>query len=206
LLAKLIVWGSDRANALARARRALAEFEVDGLPTVLPFHRAVTADPAFVAPDGVFSVHTQWIEHDFDNQIEPHSSAAAAGPVAPVETMVVEVNRRRIEVVLPAGIGLSAPVGNGAVNGAHRAPRRSAKAGAAHAAGGNAVTSPMQGTVVRIAVDNGDQIAEGDLIMVIEAMKMEQPLNAPKAGTVNGLAAEVGATVSGGQLLCTIDD
>jgi acetyl-CoA/propionyl-CoA carboxylase, biotin carboxylase, biotin carboxyl carrier protein len=206
LLAKLIVTGVDRQHALARARRALTEFEIDGMPTVLPFHRAVVSDPAFAPEraDEPFAVHTRWIETEFDNQIPPY-----AGPVgvdeepSERERITVEVGGKRLEVVLPAGLG----IGAGGVRGsaAKPAPRRGAKK-TRGAAGGDALTSPMQGTIVKVAVEDGQRVESGDLIVVLEAMKMEQPLNAHKSGTVTSLTAEVGATVASGAVLCEIKD
>ncbi len=205
LLAKLIVTGVDREHALARARRALAEFEIEGMPTVLPFHRAVLDDPAFAPAQAgePFRVHTRWIETEFDNQIPPYAAASVAdgGEPAQRERITVEVGGKRLEVVLPAGLGAGA-VGGGAAKPARRAGTK--KAGGA--AGGDALTSPMQGTIVKVAVEDGQQVAAGDLIVVLEAMKMEQPLNAHKAGVVAGLVAEVGAAVTSGAVLCEIKD
>jgi len=210
LIAKLIVTGRDRTQALERSRRALAEFVVDGMPTVIPFHRAVVSDPAFVGrgtgADGSFDVYTTWIETDFDNQIEPYAGDAAEAP-EPAERhkVVVEVAGKRLEVVLPGGLGgLAAGGGGGA--GAAKKPKRAAGKKAGAAASGDAVTSPMQGTIVKITVEEGQQVAEGDAIVVLEAMKMEQPLKAHKAGTVTGLNAEVGATVTNGAVICEIKD
>ncbi len=203
LIAKLIVTGTDRTQALERSRRALDEFVVDGMPTVIPFHRAVVRDPAFVAADGTFGVYTQWIETDFDNQIEPYggSSAEAEEPVER-QTVVVEVGGKRLEVSLPAGLGgLS---GGAAGAGGVRKPKRTAGKKAGAAASGDAVTSPMQGTVVKVVVEEGQEVAEGDTVVVIEAMKMEQPLKAHKAGTVTGLQAGVGETVTNGAVICEI--
>jgi acetyl-CoA/propionyl-CoA carboxylase biotin carboxyl carrier protein len=208
LLAKLIVTGRTRTEALERSRRALAEFEIDGMPTALTFHRAVVSDAAFAPadPEQPFSVHTRWIETEFDNTIPPY-----AGPVGEAaenagrETVTVEVGGKRLEVVLPAGLGL-AP-GGGAVaagSGGRKAAKRGGSGAKKAAATGDALTSPMQGTIVKVAVEEGQQVAAGELIVVLEAMKMEQPLNAHKAGTVVGLAAEVGATVSSGAVLCEI--
>ena len=209
LIAKLIVTGRDRTQALERSRRALDEFVVDGMPTVIPFHRAVVDDPAYVgSPDGnpeTFDVYTTWIETDFDNQIEPYAGDSPRSP------------RRR-----PSGRGSSS---RSAASGsrsccpaasagwrraaAARAPRsRSAAAGkkAGAAASGDAVTSPMQGTIVKVVVEEGQEVAEGDTVVVLEAMKMEQPLKAHKAGTVTGLQAEVGATVTNGAVICELKD
>jgi acetyl-CoA/propionyl-CoA carboxylase biotin carboxyl carrier protein len=208
LIAKLIVTGRDRTQALERSRRALAEFEVDGMPTVIPFHRAVVEDPAFVGEgsdtDGHFGVFTSWIETEFDNRITPYAGATAEG-ADPEErqTVVVEVGGRRIEVSLPGGLG--AGVANGAPAGA-RKPKRSVGKKAGAAAGGDSVTSPMQGTIVKVSVEEGQDVAEGDVVVVLEAMKMEQPLKAHKAGTVTGLQAEVGATVTNGAVICELKD
>ncbi|MGW5383206.1 acetyl/propionyl/methylcrotonyl-CoA carboxylase subunit alpha [Nocardia sp. NPDC003963] len=199
LLAKLIVTGADRGAALARARRALAEFTVHGVPTTLPFHRAVTDEQAFTTEP--FTVHTRWIETEFDNRIAPQDYAAES-PAAEVEreTVVVEIGGRRLEVSLPAQPGH-------AVVGA--APPRIGRFGRGSGPGPAAVdalVAPMQGTVVKIAVAEGQRVAEGDLIVVLEAMKMEQPLTAHRAGVVCDLSATVGATVGSGATLCRLDD
>ncbi|MBA2555490.1 MAG: biotin/lipoyl-binding protein [Geodermatophilaceae bacterium] len=201
LLAKLIVVGSSRENALERSRRALAEMQVEGLATLLPFHRTVVDDPAFAPADGAaFSVHTRWIETEFDNDIPPYADAVEPDEdVAERETVVVEVGGRRLEVSLPAGLGAGAKIKK-------TAPRRAGGTRAGAAASGDALTSPMQGTIVKIAVEDGARVSAGDLIVVLEAMKMEQPLNAHKDGTVSGLAAEVGAVVTSGSVICEITD
>ncbi|WP_436786570.1 acetyl/propionyl/methylcrotonyl-CoA carboxylase subunit alpha [Yinghuangia sp. YIM S10712] len=208
LLAKLIVTGATRQQAIQRAARALAEFQVDGMATALTFHRAVITDPAFApevnGSDGPFTVHTRWIETEFDNTIPPYAGGGAEGDEpAERETVVVEVNGKRVEVTLPAGLGASgaAPAGP-----AKKAPKRGGGKKSGAAASGDALTSPMQGTIVKVAVEEGQEVAEGDLIVVLEAMKMEQPLNAHRAGTVKGLVAEVGATVTSGAVLCEIKD
>ncbi len=205
LIAKLIVTGRDRTQALERSRRALDEFVVEGMPTVIPFHRAVVSDPAYVGdPDfdgvGTFDVYTTWIETDFDNQLEPYAGDAAEGD-EPEErqTVVVEVGGKRLEVVLPGGLGAISAGG-----GAAKKPKRSAGKKAGSSASGDAVTSPMQGTIVKVVVEEGQDVAEGDTVVVIEAMKMEQPLKAHKAGTVTGLQAEVGATVTNGAVICEL--
>jgi acetyl-CoA/propionyl-CoA carboxylase biotin carboxyl carrier protein len=209
LIAKLIVSGRDRTQALERSRRALAEFVVDGMPTVIPFHRAVVSDPAYVGPsnpsgEGEFNVYTQWIETDFDNQIEPFGGdAAEAEEAGERQKVTVEVDGRRIEVVLPGGLGGIATSGGG---GNAKKPKRAAGKKSGAAASGDAVTSPMQGTIVKVVVEEGQELAEGDTVVVIEAMKMEQPLKAHKAGTVSGLQAEVGATVTNGAVICELKD
>ncbi|MEU4295132.1 biotin carboxylase N-terminal domain-containing protein [Kribbella sp. NPDC026596] len=209
LVAKLIVTGRDRTQALERSRRALREFVVEGMPTVIPFHSAVVSDPAFVGTDG-FKVHTRWIETEFDNQLTPYEGPTAETPEpGEREKVTVEVGGKRLEVVLPAGLGAVAGAGAvaaGAGAGAKRKPARRAGSSGKAAASGDSLTSPMQGTIVKIAVEEGATVAEGDLIVVLEAMKMEQPLNAHKSGTVTNLTAEVGATVSAGAPLCEIKD
>jgi len=201
LLAKLIVVGADREQALARSRRALAEFTVDGLPTVLPFHRAVVDDPAFTAtgPDG-FTVHTRWIETEFTGHLEPFVGDSEAEPPAERRTVVVEVGGRRLEVSLPGDLAL----GGGATAG--RAAPRKRGGGKAAAVSGDAVTAPMQGTVVKVAVSDGDTVSSGDLIAVVEAMKMENPVTAHKDGTVTGLTTQPGTSVTQGAVLCELKD
>ncbi len=208
LVAKLVVTGATRQQAIERSRRALAEFVVEGMPTVIPFHRAVLDDPAYVAADGAFTVHTRWIETEWDNTVEPYAADGAEDGTedeepAGREHVTVEVGGRRIEVVLPAGLGAGSTA---AAGGTRRPTRRSAGKGEGAAAGGDALTSPMQGTIVKVAVEEGQQVAEGDLVVVLEAMKMEQPLSAHKAGTITGLKAEPGASVTAGAVVCTITD
>lgn len=209
LIAKLIVTGRDRTQALERSRRALDEFVVDGMPTVIPFHQAVVRDPAYVGPsnasgEGSFDVYTQWIETDFDNRITPYAGdSAEAEESGERQTVVVEVGGKRLEVSLPGGLGGLAA---GPATGGAKKPRRAGGKKAGAAASGDAVTSPMQGTVVKVVVEEGQEVAEGDTVVVIEAMKMEQPLKAHKAGTVTGLQAEVGATVTNGAVICELKD
>ncbi|QQB64268.1 ATP-grasp domain-containing protein [Kytococcus sedentarius] len=208
MLAKLIVTGRTRTEAIERSRRALDEFVVDGMPTVLPFHRAVVRDEAFAPsdPDQAFSVHTRWIETEFDNTIEPYAGQTAeAEEKAPRQEILVEVNGRRMAVSLPGDLALG---GGGAAGGGARkkAPKRSRGGGGAAAASGDAVTAPMQGTIVKVAVEEGATVAEGDQVVVLEAMKMEQPIKAHKAGVVTGLKAAVGETVNNGGVICEIKD
>ena len=254
LLAKLIITGSSRAEALDRSRRALDEMVVDGLATVLPFHRSVVRDPAFTSEP--FAVHTRWIETGWAGGIPPYrhgwngdadarigtegprwASAGTSGPQwaggpygagagagagtrdrgtgahgAERETIVVEVNGRRLEVTLPAGFaagradaGAAAGAGPGGSRvAASGGTRRSRRRRAAGTPGGDALTSPMQGTIVNVAVGEGDAVAEGDLVVVLEAMKMEQPLAAHKSGIIMGLTAAAGTPVSSGTVICHI--
>jgi len=203
LLAKIIVTGRDRVEALERARRALDEFEVAGLPTVLPFHRKVVSDPAFTAEDGQFSVFTRWIETEFDNDIpawdgELESPAAAASR----HTVVVEVAGKRLEVSLPDRVTVAA--GTAGRPAAVPPSRRSHATTASAGASGDAVKSPMQATVVKIAVEEGQQVVKGDLVVVLEAMKMEQPMQAHKDGVIGNINADAGTTVAAGHQLLTI--
>ena len=205
MLAKLVVTGATRQQALERARRALDEFVIEGMPTVLPFHRVVVRDPAFAPADAAapFTVHTRWIETEFDNTIPAHPAADdVPAEAAPRERVVVEVGGKRLEVVLPAGLG----AGAGAGSTRPAAPRRSSGSRAGAAAGGDALVAPMQGTIIKIAVENGQVVAAGELVLVLEAMKMEQPITAHKAGTVSGLAAVIGLTVASGTLLLDLKD
>ncbi len=207
LIAKLIVSGRDRTQALERSRRALSEFVVDGMPTVIPFHLTVVSDPAFIGtpveePEE-FGVYTSWIETEFDNQITPYGGdSAEAGEPEERTRVTVEVGGRRLEVVLPAGL---ASLGGAAAGGA-RKPKRSAGKKAGAAASGDSVASPMQGTIVKVAVEEGATVEQGDVIVVLEAMKMEQPLKAHKGGVISGLAAEVGTGVTNGEVICEIKD
>ncbi|MEV4296130.1 acetyl/propionyl/methylcrotonyl-CoA carboxylase subunit alpha [Microbispora rosea] len=209
LVAKLIVTGATRQQALERSRRALAEYEIGGMPTVLPFHRAVVNDPAFTGDP--FSVHTRWIETEFDNTITPYDGEVGSAEPAERERITVEVGGKRLEVVLPAGLGSSGPgssgpgaTGSGLARKA--APRRSGGGAKKAAASGDSLVSPMQGTIVKVVVADGDTVEPGDTVVVLEAMKMEQPLTAHKGGTITGLAAAVGQTVTAGAVLCEIKD
>jgi acetyl-CoA/propionyl-CoA carboxylase biotin carboxyl carrier protein len=204
MLAKLIVTGATREQALQRARRALNETVIEGMPTVLPFHAAVVADPAFAPADGPFSIHTRWIETEFVNTIEPWTGPAESAPEEDTRQRVtVEVGGRRLEVVLPGGLGATT---NGKSSAAPKSKKSSrARAGKA-AVSGDDLASPMQGTIVKVAASDGDIVAEGDLIVVLEAMKMEQPLTAHKTGTLSGLTASPGDTVSAGSVIATIAD
>lgn len=202
MLAKLIVTGADREQALQRARRALAELIIEGMPTVIPFHRVVLDDPAFApAEGGEFKVHTRWIETEFNNTIPMYSGAPGSVDSDEDErtTVVVEVNGKRMEVSLPNLSGGAKPTAKPAAK-----TRKSRSARSAAKGGGDELTSPMQGTIVKVAASDGDTVAEGDLILVLEAMKMEQPITAHKAGKVSGLSAKAGDTVTSGAVLATI--
>ncbi|MGP3535501.1 ATP-binding protein [Microbacterium sp. RD1] len=203
LLAKIIVTGRDRAEALQRARRALDEFEVAGLPTVLPFHRKLVREPAFTAEDGGFGVYTRWIETEFDNDI-PAWDGELDAPAAPAarHTVVVEVGGKRLEVSLPERIATTSSTSGrpAAVPPSRRSHAASAVAGAT----GDAVKAPMQATIVKLAVADGQAVVKGDLVVVLEAMKMEQPIQAHKDGVIGAIDATPGTTVSAGHQLLTI--
>ncbi len=205
LIGKLIVTGADREQALQRSRRALAEFTVGGMPTVLPFHRAVVNDPAFTGEP--FSVFTRWIETEFSADLEPQDLAPAVDAQAERQRVTVEVGGKRLEVTLPAALAVSAattaPTAQPAA-GSRSASRRGKGAGAV--ASGDSLVTPMQGTIVKIVAAEGQQVIADDTVVVLEAMKMEQPLKAHKAGTITGLAVEVGQTVTSGTEICQIKD
>jgi acetyl-CoA/propionyl-CoA carboxylase biotin carboxyl carrier protein len=202
LLAKLIVTGATRKDAIEKARRALKEFEITGLPTVIPFHRVVLEDPAFIASKAEdFAVHTRWIETEFAAEIEPWDGAIEDGfdQGELYRTVVVEVEGRRLKVGVPAGIfaaGQNASLG--------KAPKRSITrlAGAGGAEG--TISSPMQATVVKVLVSAGDSVVAGDLVCVLEAMKMEQPIMAPKDGTVESVGVNVGDSITGGHIIAVV--
>ena len=190
LLAKLIVTGSTRIQAIERARRALEEFHVGGLATALPFHRAILQDEAFTSN---FSVYTSYIENEFINEIPEFNKHTLHAPThAAAEHLVAEVNGHRFDVILHA----PEPI--------HK--RHRAKQGMSGLVTGDGLTSPMQGTVVKIAAGEGDFVEMGDLVIVLEAMKMEQPLMAHKSGVITNLVAIIGENVSNGAILCDIID
>ena len=197
MLAKLIVWGPDRETALRRSARALSEYTVEGLPTVIPFDQAIVADPAFTAEDGNFSVYTKWIEEEWDNQLPAHddSTDAEVAEAEPSQVHTVEIDGRRIEVALPASFGAT---------GTPRKKKKRKASGAKAAVSGDAVTSPMQGTVIKVNVEEGQEVSEGEVLLVLEAMKMENPVKAHKTGTVTGLAVEAGAATTKGSVLLEI--
>ncbi len=206
LLAKLIVTGADRQQALERSRRALAEFTVEGMATVLDFHRVVVEDPAYAAADlDGFTVHTRWIETEWNNTVQPFTNPTDAEEgAAERNTVVVEVGGRRLEVSLPGDLAFGAAPGAGAA--AAKKPARKRGGGGGAKVSGDAVTAPMQGTIIKVAVADGDTVSAGDLVVVLEAMKMENPVTAHKDGTVTGLSAEAGGTISQGSVICEIKD
>ena len=207
LIAKLIVTGANRVQCLERSRRALAEFEIGGMPTVLPFHRAVVDDPAFT--DEPFTVHTGWIETEFRGDLPPYAGEVATADGSGVterERITVEVGGKRLEVVIPAGLGRggATTAGAPAVRRPSSSRRRAEGGGGGGSAGGDALVSPMQGTIVTIVAEEGQRVSAGDTVVVLEAMKMEQPLTAHKDGTVTGLVVQIGQTVSAGEIICEL--
>ena len=209
MLAKLIVTGATRDEALARSRRALDEFNVEGLATVIPFHRAVVSDPAFIGDGDGFTVHTRWIETEWDNTVEPFTGGE------PLDEEEPRRGRRSSSRSADVASRCRCPaISRSAAAAAARPPasirkkpkprKRGASGGAA--ASGDSVTAPMQGTVVKVAVEEGQQVATGDLVVVLEAMKMENPVTAHKDGTITGLSVEAGAAVTQGTVLCEIKD
>ncbi|HVW81724.1 MAG TPA: biotin carboxylase N-terminal domain-containing protein [Mycobacteriales bacterium] len=198
LLAKLIVTGATRQEAIERSRRALADFEVGGMPTLIPFHRVVLNEPDFI--DEPFRVHTRWIETEWTGSVPPYDGDSADAPVSDRERITVEVGGRRLEVSVPGGLAAAKP----SASGGRKPPSAHKAAAGKSAASGDSVTAPMQGTIVKVAVADGDTVEAGDLVVVLEAMKMEQPINAHQAGTVTGLSASVGDVVSSGNVICEI--
>ena len=204
LVGKLIVTGANREQALARSRRALGEIVLEGMPTVIPFHQAVINDPAYTAEDGTFAVHTRWIETEFTGDIQPYSGLLGE-PEDELEakTVALEVNGRRIEVKVPGELMAA----RGAAPAKAKKPTKRDRGGGKVAApSGDAVAAPMQGTVVKIAVAEGDTVEEGQQVVILEAMKMEQPINAHKGGVVKNVGVAAGDSVTAGQVMCEIVD
>ena len=203
MMAKLIVTGSDRNQALERARRALEEMQVHGLPTVLPFHRLIVSHPAYTAESGNFDVHTRWIETDWSNPIQPWSGQQEELPTpTQMKDLVVEVEGKRLTVSVPRFLVTGE---SSSVPKIHRR-KKSHQASSHTGAKGNSLLAPMQATVVKLAVQDGQLVQEGELVVVLEAMKMEQPLTAHRAGKVTNIGVSVGATISAGTRLLDILD
>ena len=200
MLAKLIVWGPDRATAIARARRALAEYRIEGLPTVIPFHQAILTDPAFTAEDGNFTVYTKWIEEEWVNELPEYTDTTEAPEDEEQEAaqkFVVEVGGRRIEVALPGNLLL------GGGNKRKKSKKRRGKGASANVSG-DTVTAPMQGSVIKVAVEEGQEVEEGEVVVVLEAMKMENPVKAHKSGTVTDLKVSTGTQINKGEPILEI--
>ncbi|QGU06561.1 Biotin carboxylase [Corynebacterium occultum] len=200
MLAKLIVWGETREEALRRSKRALDEYIIEGMPTVIPFHRHIVENPAFIGDGEKFEVYTKWIEEVWDNPIAPYVDAADVeeDENLPSQKVVVEIDGRRVEIALPGSFGITS--GGTAKKKAKKRRSGGAKGGAS----GDAVVAPMQGTVIKVEVEEGQEVTEGETIIILEAMKMENPVKAHKSGTVTGLATEAGAGVTKGAVLLEI--
>ncbi|WP_066079472.1 ATP-binding protein [Pseudoclavibacter albus] len=204
LLLKLIVTGRTREEALARSRRALDDLEISGMPTVVPFHRDVVNQPAFTAEHGSFDVFTRWIETDYENPCEPWDGEA--GELSEPDerrSVVVEVNDKRLEVSLPARIISNTDAGHGGVGRTMQghAPKRRQKKSSGPSETGTAVKAPMQATIVKFAVEAGQSVVKGDLLVVLEAMKMEQPIQAQRDGVIKAISGEPGQTIPSGTVL-----
>ncbi|MGU3292203.1 acetyl/propionyl/methylcrotonyl-CoA carboxylase subunit alpha [Williamsia sp. M5A3_1d] len=207
MLAKLIVTGETRDQALERSRRALEEFQVEGLATVLPFHRHIVSNPAFIGDGEGFEVYTKWIETDWDNPIEPYTGGQPIDDdeATPRQNVIVEVGGRRVEVSLPGDLALAGSGGSGNGGAIRKKPKaRTRTKGGNVAVSGDAIAAPMQGTVVKVAVTEGQEVTAGELVVVLEAMKMENPVTAHKDGVVTGLSVEPGSAVTQGTVLLEI--
>ncbi|WP_459610953.1 acetyl/propionyl/methylcrotonyl-CoA carboxylase subunit alpha [Corynebacterium urogenitale] len=204
MLAKLIVTGETRETALQRAARALDEYVVEGLPTVIPFHREMVEHPEFTATDGDFTVYTRWIEEEWDNQLPEYSAPLEADTSTgdtvslPRQNVVVEVDGQRVEITVPGELM--------AAGGSLRRPRRRRGKAGQVAITGDTVASPMQGTVIKVDINEGQEVSEGDTLLVLEAMKMENAVKAHKSGVVSGLSVHPGDGVTKNQPLLEITD
>jgi acetyl-CoA/propionyl-CoA carboxylase biotin carboxyl carrier protein len=203
LLAKLIVTGADRQQALRRARRALAEMEITGVATVLPFHRAVVQAPDFTSETALL-VHTRWIETDFAGSIPADPGFGTTAPDGARRTITVDLDGRRLAVGLPAALldgwaRSGAPVPAGVCLDAEY----DGGAAAAAAAPGE-LRAEMAGTVVKWLVEPGAEVSAGDPVVVLEAMKMETQVAAHRGGTITDVRAQAGGVVNAGAVLATI--
>ena len=203
MLAKLIVFGETREEALQRARRALSEYVIEGMPTVLPFHAHIVENPAFVGDGEKFDVYTKWIEEEWDNPIPAYVDPADVEEeeeATPKQKVVVEIDGRRVEIALPGDLALA----GGGASGAKKKAKKRRAGGGKKAVSGDAVAAPMQGTVIKVNVEEGQEVNEGDTVVVLEAMKMENPVKAHKSGVVTGLSAAAGEGVTKGAVLMEI--
>ena len=200
MLAKLIVFGETREEALQRSRRALSEYVIEGMPTVVPFHRHIVENPAFVGDDTHFDVYTKWIEEEWDNPIPPYvdpADAEEAEEATPNQKVVVEIDGRRVEIALPGDLALA----GGGAGGAKKKAKKRCSGGSKAGVSGDAVAAPMQGTVIKVNVEEGQEVAEGEVVVVLEAMKMENPVKAHKSGVVTDLAVSAGEGVTKGSVM-----
>ena len=200
MLAKLIVFGETREEALQRSRRALSEYVIEGMPTVVPFHRHIVENPAFVGDDTHFDVYTKWIEEEWENPIPPYvdpADAEEAEEATPNQKVVVEIDGRRVEIALPGDLALA----GGGAGGAKKKAKKRRSGGSKAGVSGDAVAAPMQGTVIKVYVAEGQEVAEGEVVVVLEAMKMENPVKAHKSGVVTDLAVSAGEGVTKGSVM-----
>lgn len=200
MLAKLIVFGETREEALQRSRRALSEYVIEGMPTVVPFHRHIVENPAFVGDDTHFDVYTKWIEEEWDNPIPPYvdpADAEEAEEATPNQKVVVEIDGRRVEIALPGDLALA----GGGAGGAKKKAKKRRSGGSKAGVSGDAVAAPMQGTVIKVNVEEGQEVVEGEVVVVLEAMKMENPVKAHKSGVVTDLAVSAGEGVTKGSVM-----
>lgn len=200
MLAKLIVFGETREKALQRSRRALSEYVIEGMPTVVPFHRHIVENPAFVGDDTHFDVYTKWIEEEWENPIPPYvdpADAEEAEEATPNQKVVVEIDGRRVEIALPGDLALA----GGGAGGAKKKAKKRRSGGSKAGVSGDAVAAPMQGTVIKVNVEEGQEVAEGEVVVVLEAMKMENPVKAHKSGVVTDLAVSAGEGVTKGSVM-----
>lgn len=200
MLAKLIVFGETREEALQRSLRALSEYVIEGMPTVVPFHRHIVENPAFVGDDTHFDVYTKWIEEEWENPIPPYvdpADAEEAEEATPNQKVVVEIDGRRVEIALPGDLALA----GGGAGGAKKKAKKRRSGGSKAGVSGDAVAAPMQGTVIKVNVEEGQEVAEGEVVVVLEAMKMENPVKAHKSGVVTDLAVSAGEGVTKGSVM-----
>ena len=200
MLAKLVVVGETREEALQRSRRALSEYVIEGMPTVVPFHRHIVENPAFVGDDTHFDVYTKWIEEEWENPIPPYvdpADAEEAEEATPNQKVVVEIDGRRVEIALPGDLALA----GGGAGGAKKKAKKRRSGGSKAGVSGDAVAAPMQGTVIKVNVEEGQEVAEGEVVVVLEAMKMENPVKAHKSGVVTDLAISAGEGVTKGSVM-----
>ena len=200
MLAKWIVFGETREEALQRSRRALSEYVIEGMPTVVPFHRHIVENPAFVGDDTNFDVYTKWIEEEWENPIPPYvdpADAEEAEEATPNQKVVVEIDGRRVEIALPGDLALA----GGGAGGAKKKAKKRRSGGSKAGVSGDAVAAPMQGTVIKVNVEEGQEVAEGEVVVVLEAMKMENPVKAHKSGVVTDLAVSAGEGVTKGSVM-----
>ena len=200
MLAKLVVVGETREEALQRSRRALSEYVIEGMPTVVPFHRHIVENPAFVGDDTHFDVYTKWIEEEWENPIPPYvdpADAEEAEEATPNQKVVVEIDGRRVEIALPGDLALA----GGGAGGAKKKAKKRRSGGSKAGVSGDAVAAPMQGTVIKVNVEEGQEVAEGEVVVVLEAMKMENPVKAHKSGVVTDLAVSAGEGVTKGSVM-----